>query len=264
MSLNESGINSRAGAKAKVENNYFKDSKDVLGTFYTDEAGYWQVAGNIFDNVTWSSPGSDNNPAGPNPTSNTTVSIPYSYSLDAARCVPAIVAPDGRRQQGPEGVERQLHAADADADPDHADPDADPAHARPDQPHPTPTPPTGTNLSIGAGADGSSKASGTSYGNVHRRQPEHLLVAGRLDRHDLGQVGLARPRCRRSTSVRRPAPPAASGPGSVLNNDNGAVLATGSGAGVISFTATSLSKINFEITSSSATPRVAEFETYAK
>ena len=49
----------------------------------------------------------------------------------------------------------------------------------------------------------------------------------------------------------------------VTNNDNGAVLATGSGAGVITFAPTTLSKINFEITSSSGTPRVAEFETYA-
>ena len=48
-SLHESGINSRAGARAKVENNYFQDAKDVLGTFYTDAAGYWQAAGNIFD-----------------------------------------------------------------------------------------------------------------------------------------------------------------------------------------------------------------------
>lgn len=90
--LNESGINSRAGARAKVDNNYFEDSKDVLGTFYTDEAGYWQVAGNVFDNVTWSQPGSENHPAGPDPTSNTTVSIPYSFRLDAAGCVPAVVS----------------------------------------------------------------------------------------------------------------------------------------------------------------------------
>ena len=65
--LNESGINSRAGAKAKVENNYFKDSKDVLGTFYTSEAGTWQVAGNIFDNVTWSARSGDNQPGRPEP-----------------------------------------------------------------------------------------------------------------------------------------------------------------------------------------------------
>ncbi|MEY7980585.1 polysaccharide lyase family 1 protein, partial [Streptomyces pilosus] len=91
-SLNESGINSRAGARAKVDNNYFEDSKDVLGTFYTSEAGYWQVSGNIFDNVTWSSRSGDNNPAGPNPTSNTSVSIPYAYTLDAANCVPGVVS----------------------------------------------------------------------------------------------------------------------------------------------------------------------------
>lgn len=89
--LNESGINSRAGARAKVDNNYFEDSKDVLGTFYTDAAGYWQVSGNTFDNVTWSSPGEDNNPAGPNPQSNTSVTIPYAYGLDATACVPDIV-----------------------------------------------------------------------------------------------------------------------------------------------------------------------------
>lgn len=90
--LNESGINSRAGARAKVDNNYFEDSKDVLGTFYTDEAGYWQVGGNVFDNVTWSSPGSENHPAGPDPKSNTTVAIPYAFGADAAACVPAIVS----------------------------------------------------------------------------------------------------------------------------------------------------------------------------
>uniref|UniRef100_UPI0006E3B8F4 pectate lyase family protein n=1 Tax=Streptomyces hirsutus TaxID=35620 RepID=UPI0006E3B8F4 len=91
VNLHESGINSRAGARAKVDNNYFKDSKDVLGTFYTSEAGYWQVSGNIFDNVTWSARSGDNQPAGPNPTSNTSVGIPYSYSLDSASCVPDVV-----------------------------------------------------------------------------------------------------------------------------------------------------------------------------
>lgn len=92
VGLNESGINSRAGAKARVDNNYFKDSKDVLGTFYTDAAGYWQVSGNTFDKVTWSPADDEYKPAGPNPTSTTTVNIPYAYSLDSAGCVPAVVA----------------------------------------------------------------------------------------------------------------------------------------------------------------------------
>lgn len=91
-SLNESGINSRAGAKAKVENNYFKNSKDVLGTFYTDAKGYWQTSGNVLDNVTWSAAGDENNPAGPDMKSTTTVSVPYSYTLDKASCVPSIVS----------------------------------------------------------------------------------------------------------------------------------------------------------------------------
>jgi hypothetical protein len=49
----------------------------------------------------------------------------------------------------------------------------------------------------------------------------------------------------------------------VLNADTGAVLKTGTGAGVISFSATSLKKITFDITSASAVPQLAEFETYA-
>ncbi len=49
----------------------------------------------------------------------------------------------------------------------------------------------------------------------------------------------------------------------VVDHDNGTVLATGSGAGVITFDPTTLRKINFEITSSNGTPRIAEFETYA-
>ena len=100
VGLQESGINSRAGARAKVENNYFKNSRDVLGTFYTDAAGYWQVSGNVFDGVTWSARSAENNPAGPNPVSNTTVGIPYSYSLDGASCVPGIVAQTAGANKG--------------------------------------------------------------------------------------------------------------------------------------------------------------------
>jgi hypothetical protein len=50
---------------------------------------------------------------------------------------------------------------------------------------------------------------------------------------------------------------------SLTNHKTGDVLASGSGAGAINFDPVSLSKINFNITSSSGTPAVAEFETYA-
>lgn len=88
----ESGMNPRIGGKIKAENNNFVNAKDPLGTFYTDDMGFWDVAGNIFGaGVTWSSPGSDTHPAGPNVVSTTSISIPYAYTLDAAANVPSIV-----------------------------------------------------------------------------------------------------------------------------------------------------------------------------
>ncbi|GGW91479.1 pectate lyase [Streptomyces malachitofuscus] len=260
--LNESGINSRAGARAKVDNNYFEDSKDVLGTFYTDEAGYWQVSGNIFDNVTWSEREGDNNPAGPNPTSNTSVSIPYAYTLDAADCVPSVVSRTA-------GANNGLKVSDGSCTPQTPDPtdpgptDPDPTDPDPDPTDPDPTdPPTGTNLSIGAGSDGSSKADGTSYGNVRDGDMSTYWSPS-------GSTGSVSVKWGSATTVSKVDIREAAGSegriGSyrVINHDTGAVLASGSGAGVIGFAPTSLKKITFEITSSSGTPRVAEFETYA-
>jgi hypothetical protein len=50
----------------------------------------------------------------------------------------------------------------------------------------------------------------------------------------------------------------------VRNHDNDAVLASGSGAGVITFAPVSLRKITFVIRSADGTPRVAEYETFAR
>ncbi|MFD6681663.1 pectate lyase family protein [Micromonospora parva] len=252
VSLRESGINSRAGARAKVENNYFRDSKDVLGTFYTNERGYWQVGGNIFDNVTWSSAGSENYPAGPNPTSTTTVGIPYAYSLDGASCVPEIV-----RQTV--GANTGLKVSNGSCSPQTPPPTTPP----PTTPPPTTPPPSGgTNLSLGAGADGSSKASGTSYGNVRDGDlSTYWSPAG-----STGTISIKWGSATRVSRVviREPSGTQGSiGSWQLINNDNGAVLAAGSGAGTITFSATSLSKINFKINSSGGTPRVGEFETYA-
>ncbi|GIG89798.1 pectate lyase family protein [Plantactinospora endophytica] len=260
VSLHESGINSRAGARAKVDNNYFRNSKDVLGTFYTSEAGYWQVSGNIFDNVTWSAPGEDTNPAGPNPQSNTTVSIPYPYTLDGASCVPNIVSQTA-------GANRGNQVSNGNCVP--TTPTTGPTNPTPRPTTPTPTnpgtptqPPSGTNLSLGAGADGSSKASGTSYGNVRDGDMGTYWSPA-------GATGSISIKWGSATSVSRinirEASGAAGGIGSwrVLNADTGAVLTSGSGAGVITFAQTSLKKITFDITSSNGAPRVAEFETYA-
>ncbi|WP_192340762.1 polysaccharide lyase family 1 protein [Streptomyces sp. VITNK9] len=258
-SLNESGINSRAGAKAKVDNNYFEDSKDVLGTFYTDQAGTWQVSGNIYDNVTWSEREGDNNPAGPNPTSNTSVSIPYSYDLDAADCVPSVVSQTA-------GANKGLKVSDGSCTPQSPAPTTPPTSPTPTDPGPTdpgPTaPPTGTNLSLSAGADGSSKASGTSYGNVRDGNASTYWSPA-------GATGSVSVKWGSATTVSKVNIREAAGSAGairawrIINHDTGAVLASGSTAGVSSFAATSLKKITLEITASSGSPRVAEFETYA-
>ncbi|MFF5757662.1 polysaccharide lyase family 1 protein [Streptomyces longwoodensis] len=256
VNLTKSGINSRAGAKARVDNNYFEDSKDVLGTFYTDEAGSWQVNGNIFDNVTWSERAADNNPAGPNPQSNTTVSIPYSYALDDASCVPGIVSRTA-------GADKGLLVSDGSCSaqsPDPTTPTPTPTDPTPTQPTPTSTGPTGTNLSLSAGADGSSKAGGTSYGNVRD---------GDLGTYwsPAGSTGSVSVKWGSATTVSKAVVREAAG-GAVtawklLDADTGGVLASGSGTGVISFPTTSLKKLTFQITAASGTPRIAEFETYA-
>ncbi|MFD7320385.1 polysaccharide lyase family 1 protein [Streptomyces sp. NPDC059875] len=264
VSLNESGINSRAGARAKVDNNYFEDSKDVLGTFYTDAAGYWQVGGNIFDNVTWSSPSSENNPAGPDPQSNTTVGIPYSYSLDEAGCVPDVVSRTA-------GANKGLQVSNGDCTPQTPSPTTptpSPTTPAPSPTTPTPgptttTPPSGTNLSIGAGSDGSSKADGTSYGNVRDGDlSTYWSPAG-----STGSVSIkwGAPTTVSAITIREASGSAGSiGSWRVVNADTGSVLTTGSGAGAITFPRTSLQKITFEITSSTGTPKVAEYETYAQ
>ena len=254
VDLHESGINSRAGARARVDNNYFEDSKDVLGTFYTDAAGFWQVNGNIFDNVTWSVPGDENNPAGPNPTSNTSVSIPYAYSLDGASCVPDIV-----RQTAGANTGMRVSTGNCSSPSTPGNPSTPPSTTPPTTP---PTQPSGTNLSIGAGSDGSSKASGTGYGDVRDgSMTTYWSPAGTT-----GQISIKWPS---ATSVSRINIREASGAAGligswrVLNHDTGAVLTSGTRAGVITFSPISLRKITFEIASATGTPRIAEFETYA-
>jgi len=118
------------------------------------------------------------------------------------------------------------------------------------------------NLSLNGGADGSSKASGTSYGNVKDGNAGTYWAPG-------SATGYVSVKWSSATTVSSAVITQASGGGSisawrVLNGDNSAVLASGSGSpGTINFTATSLKKLTFDITSASSAPRIAEFETYS-
>ncbi|HSC88270.1 MAG TPA: hypothetical protein VLC09_13400 [Polyangiaceae bacterium] len=89
----DTGINSRNGATLLVENNYFTEARNPLGTFfYTTNPGTWEVHDNYFSpSVVWES-AADELPAGPNVQTTGDTSVPYSYTLDPAACVPAILA----------------------------------------------------------------------------------------------------------------------------------------------------------------------------
>jgi pectate lyase len=119
-----------------------------------------------------------------------------------------------------------------------------------------------TNLSLGGGADGSSKASGTSYGDVKDGSTSTYWAPG-------STTGYVSVKWSSATTVSSVVIKQASGGGSIsawrlLNGDSGAVLTSGSGSpSTISFTATSLKKVTLDITGASAAPRIAEFETYA-
>lgn len=90
--IGSTGINSRRCAKIRVENNLFEDSKNVIGSFHDrDKMGGWDVSGNVFENVTWTS-SDTKHPAGPNVQSTTYVNIPYTYALDNTEHVKDIVS----------------------------------------------------------------------------------------------------------------------------------------------------------------------------
>jgi hypothetical protein len=118
------------------------------------------------------------------------------------------------------------------------------------------------NLSLSGGADGSSKASGTSYGNVKDGSTSTYWSPA-------GTTGYVSVKWSSAMTVSTAVIRQASGGGSIsawrlLNADSGAVLASGSGSpSTISFSSTSLKKLTFDITSAASAPRIAEFETYA-
>ncbi|MFD1372149.1 pectate lyase [Actinoplanes sichuanensis] len=118
------------------------------------------------------------------------------------------------------------------------------------------------NLSLSGGADGSSKASGTSYGNVKDGNTGTYWAPN-------ATTGYVSVKWSSATTVSSAVIKQASGGGSisawrVLNGDSGSQLASGSGSpSTINFSSTSLKKLTFEITSASSAPRISEFETYS-
>ena len=69
-------------AVVKVENNYFDNCKDPIGSWDSERVGTWDVSDNVFDACTGSQPSE----------STGSLTIPYDYELDAAEDVPSIVS----------------------------------------------------------------------------------------------------------------------------------------------------------------------------
>ncbi|WP_376092757.1 M10 family metallopeptidase C-terminal domain-containing protein [Roseomonas sp. CCTCC AB2023176] len=76
-----SAINLRMGAVGLIENNVFEDAKNPVASLDSDKIGYWDLRGNQFTNVTWSSVGSNEAVAGPTAKSTAHYDVPYGYSL---------------------------------------------------------------------------------------------------------------------------------------------------------------------------------------
>lgn len=76
-----SAINSRMGAKLRIEHNYFENVRNPIGSWDSSEIGYWDIAGNIFINCSGSIP----------EVSTCYYRPPYNYSLDLAERVRDLV-----------------------------------------------------------------------------------------------------------------------------------------------------------------------------
>ncbi|WP_166218335.1 CBM35 domain-containing protein [Microbulbifer sp. SH-1] len=258
VSINSSGMNPRIGGKIRAENNYFEDSKDPLGTFYTNDMGSWQVSGNVWSNIQWTSEGDKNHPAGPNPTSTTSISIPYSYSLCDANLVPQIVASTAGANKG---LARATNCSGGSSSGGSSSSSSSSSSGGSGSGSSGGGGDLGTNLALAGGADGSSKASGSSYGNAidgdtsSYWQPasssgERISVknlSGTFNTVVIREIG------NRVQSWR------------LVNHDTGAELASGTTVGSalqVYLGDVSMSKINLMIDSASGAPQIAEFEIY--
>ncbi|BCJ51383.1 hypothetical protein Asp14428_28580 [Actinoplanes sp. NBRC 14428] len=139
-----------------------------------------------------------------------------------------------------------------------------PATHRPTTPPPyTPPPPSGPNLSLryDGGADGSSKAYGRSFKDVRDGNMgtfwSPIGTTGEISVKWTSPVTLSRIRIREAPGGGR------IGSWRLRNHDNGAILASGNGAGTITFGRVTLRKITFIVLDAAGTPRVGEYETYA-
>ncbi|MBF9001118.1 pectate lyase family protein [Vibrio nitrifigilis] len=266
--VSKSGMNPRIGGQIKAENNVFNDVQNPIGTFYTDDMGYWDLSGNQFNDVTWLD-NSTNHPAGPDPVSTTSITIPYQYTLDETDCVQSIVLATAGTQNdyavsdGKCATSTRTEESNETAD-DTSSSNSDTSDSSSDTSSSDDSASIDvsgeTNLSIGAGSDGDGKGMG-SYGSVRDGDSTTLWAP----KGSTGTVSIKWKTAQTINAVVIREADDYSGnitSWQLTNNDTDEVIASGTSTGVITFDAVSLKKVNFTILSSKGTPTVAEFETY--
>ncbi|GGY61527.1 pectate lyase family protein [Marinobacter zhanjiangensis] len=263
----DSGINSRMGARLRIENNHFESSNNPVVSFYSDEIGFWDLQDNFLDGVYWDD---DSGPvAGDAMTSTVRYQPPYAYSLDDIACVRDIVVATAGAGNGLKTSDGTCQVTVPDPepptpDPEQPDPVEPPEPEEPGQPEEPRDPVdggTGENLALDAGADGSSKANGSSYGNVNDDDISSFWQPGSASGERI--------------SVKRMAPfntvvirelNDATRAWQLVNHDTGEVLASGNRLGpetvVAGLGTQDIYKVNLEILDATAPPRIAEFELY--
>ncbi|KMT63812.1 hypothetical protein XM47_17720 [Catenovulum maritimum] len=257
----KSGLNPRAGGRIKVENSYFENAFNPIGTFYTSDMGYWELSNNYFDpnTVAWQQSDSDDwYPAGPDLTSTTSIKIPYDYALDPVACVPALIkatAGAGKEIKVSDGSCGELilikgNTSETDQNDDNSSNE-----------NQTDTNVTSTNLSLVAGSDGSSKVSGTSYANVR----DDKLTTYWSPNDSTGRISI-----KWGTNINVDKVKIVEADGFVgnvtgwelINNTDSTVLASGNLLGEVTFSTIQTKKIDLIITSSKGTAAIAEFAVY--
>ena len=137
-----------------------------------------------------------------------------------------------------------------------------PASPPPPTTRPAPEPPNLSLVVAGADADGSTKATGSRFNNVRDGDLTTFWSP-------IGVTGEISEKWPVPQTVGRITVREAPGGGTirawqVRDHDADRILASGNGAGVITFTPVTLRKITFVVLSATGTPRVAEYETFAR
>lgn len=248
------GINSRMGANIKIDGNVFEDSKNPIGSYFSEEVGYWDLGDNLFDNVEWVAASGGDITAGPNPESTVSYDPPYEYSLVPLEDVRTHVAANAGVGIIVDCLDSPVDGGGSDAGGDTGGGDSGTVDepANPDQ-----------NLAT-EGADGTSKGGGTSFGDVNdgnldtfwqpaSRTEERVSVKWGSDVtlntvivRELGDEAVV---------------------WALVDHASGETLASGTGIGaerLIDVGAVTTNKLNLMIESADNAPKIAEFEVYLR